>query len=157
MLWPAPMGQVESGSGEGANREHGLFWPAPSGQADNGSCICVINGASGSTAAFNNAGGNKNITSAASAFWPPHLEVDNTLSFNSDSNAIPFWPAPSGQAEKGKIVANFNLSAPPSPHLGSCSACTDIEGCANVQPDDVSNSAAPDDNHQELGINKQSQ
>ena len=90
-------------------------------------------------------------------FWPPHLEVDNTLGLNSDSNPVPFWPAPPGQVEKGTEVANIKVSALLSPSLGVSRACTDIDGCTNVQLDDVSDSPHPDENRQTRGDNTQSQ
>ena len=69
-----------------------------------------VNGASSSSAAFNSAGPNNNTISAANVFWPPHQEVDNTFGLNSDSNSVPFWPAPPGQVDNGIDVANINLS-----------------------------------------------
>ena len=125
--------------------------------ADDGSCNLKLDGASSSSAAFNNAGPNTNNTSAASVFWPSLLEVGCTPSFNSDCNSVLFWPAPSGQVEKGSDVANMNLSAPLSPSLRKGRACTDIDGCTNVQLDDVGNGFPPDEYRQDLGASEQSQ
>ena len=70
---------------------------------------------------------------------------------------VPFWPAPLGQVEKGKDVANMNLSMLLSPSLGVSRACTDSDGCTKVQLDDVSDSHHPDEDRQDRGAKMQSQ
>ena len=149
-FWLAPAGQADNSIGATdiniiSNSPTCEIWPTSSGQVDIDTRLVI------STAGLNN-------IPIAGVFWPSSSTVENTHGIKMGSTAECFWPAPSGQVEKGKADAINSLS-------GASSSSQDWIGCANVHPpgctnvqhSSASNIAPHDEDHHNEGANTQSQ